>query len=111
MAECDAISPARSSWIRLGRMPLLEQLGEAQHRIRAWNAGAMPVPRRSWHPLCHPAMRQPGAAHDAAIDLLRLISVNGIVEIEREVRDQIEPIPDSIGRDLRQRLESGIGSI
>jgi len=36
-------------------MPLLEQLGEAQHRIGAWNACAMPTPGRSWHPLCHQA--------------------------------------------------------
>jgi len=27
----------------LGKTPLRKQLGEAQHRIRAWNAGAMPT--------------------------------------------------------------------
>jgi hypothetical protein len=39
----------------LGKMPLPELLGEAQHRIRVCNAGATPAPRRSWHPLCHQA--------------------------------------------------------
>jgi hypothetical protein len=36
-------------------MPLLELLGEAQHRIRACNAGAIPALKGSWHPLCHRA--------------------------------------------------------
>ena len=53
-----------------------------------------------------PAVRGAAAGHPAPIDLLLLIAVHRIVEVEREVRHEVERVAHGVGRHLRERPRS-----
>src|SRR5262249_59839682 len=51
-----------------------------------------------------PAIHRFAASDEPVVGLLELIAVLGIVEEEREVREEVHIVADAVSRDLRDRV-------